>query len=58
MKIKTSLGFTVDVNEDGRFQLPDREFTTVELKKVVREVNRQLRENTVENVLNEVFDDD
>lgn len=58
MKIKISLGFTVDVDEDGRFHLPDREFTTAELKRVVREVNRQMRENTAENVLNEVFDDE
>lgn len=58
MRVKISLGFTVEVDEDGRFQLPDREFNTTELKKVVREVNRQLRENTAENVLNEVFDDE
>lgn len=58
MRIKVSLGFTVDVDENGKFQLPDREFTTVELKKVVREVNHQLRENTAENVLKEVFDNE
>lgn len=58
MKVKTSLGFTVDVGEDGRFQLPDREFNTTELKKIAREVNRQLRDNAAENVLGEVFDDE
>lgn len=58
MKVKISLGFTVDVSEDGRFQLPDREFTTTELKKIAREVNRQLRDNAAENVLGEVFDDE
>ena len=58
MKVKISLGFTVDVGEDGRFHLPDREFNTTELKKIAREVNRQLRDNAAENVLGEVFDDE
>lgn len=58
MKVKISLGFTVDVGEDGRFQLPDREFNPTELKKIAREVNRQLRDNAAENVLGEVFDDE
>ena len=58
MRVKISLGFTVEVDENGRFHLPDREFTTTELKKVVREVNRQLRENTAENILNGVYDDE
>lgn len=48
----------MDVGEDGRFQLPDREFNTAELKKIAREVNRQLRDNAAENVLGEVFDDE
>ena len=57
MRVKISSGFTVEVAEDGRISLPDREFTTSELKRVVREVNRQLRVGDAENVLKEVFDE-
>ena len=61
MKVKLSLGFAVNVDEDGRFRLPsDRKFTTTELKKMIREVNHQLRENNAEHILdriNEVRDE-
>ena len=58
MKVKTSLGFSVKVGEDGRFHLPDREFTASELKKIAREVNRHIRESTAENDIDEVFSDE
>lgn len=43
MKVKTSLGFKVDVDEGGQFYLPDRPFTTAELKKLAREIGRACR---------------
>lgn len=58
MKIKLSLGFSVEVSESGKFCLPDRKFTTTELRKVVREVNQQLRKIDAENALGEVLEDD
>jgi len=42
MTIKISLGFKVEINNDGRFCLPDRAYSCSELKKVAREVNRAL----------------
>lgn len=56
MRIKVSLGFTVDVDDSGRFELPNRRFTTTELKVVTREVNRALRKSRIE--LEEVLSDD
>ena len=56
MKIKISLGFSVEVGEDGRFHLPDREFNTAELKKIAREVNRTIRNSSVEEDVMGVYD--
>ena len=56
--MKISLGFSVEVDEDGRFDLPARKFSPAELKKVAREVNRHLRNCTAEYDLNEVYCDD
>lgn len=58
MRVKTSLGFSVEVDEDGRFELPARKFSSAELKKVAREVNRRLRDCAAEYDLNEVYQDD
>lgn len=33
----------IEVSQDGKFELPDREYTTQELKKIAREINRELR---------------
>lgn len=55
MKLKISLGFLIEVDEDGRFCLPDRKFSAAELKKIAREVNRHLREQHAENDINEVL---
>lgn len=56
MKIKISLGFEVDVDECGRFELPERKFNTTELKKIAREVNREIRDSQID--LSEVMSDD
>lgn len=48
MIIKTSLGFSVSVDSDGRFQLPDRSFTTTDLKKVARDISRAIRKSEAE----------
>ena len=58
MKVKLSLGFSVDVDEQGRFELPNRRFNTAELKKITREVNRELRKNLAESNMSEVLLDD
>ena len=39
----SSVGLTVDVDDFGRFKLPDRLFTPAELNKIAREVNRAIR---------------
>lgn len=36
---------TVEVSLEGKFTLPSREYTTAELKKIAREINRALREH-------------
>ena len=58
MIVKISLGFSVEVDEDGRFSLPDRKFSASELKRVAREVNRHLRNCDVEYDLNEVYNNE
>ena len=40
--IKT-LGEHIFISQDGKFSLPEREYTTQELKKIAREINRELR---------------
>lgn len=47
MEIKTSLGFTVEVDEHCRIELPHRPFTPAELKKIATEVNRAVRERLI-----------
>lgn len=52
MEIDLSLGFSVVVLEDGTFELPHRMYTTAELKKIAREINRVLRQEQMGVVLN------
>ena len=33
----------IEISQDCKFELPDREYTTQELKKIAREINRELR---------------
>ena len=58
MVVKTSLGFSVEVDFEGKFELPARKFSSAELKKVAREVNKSLRNFDVERDLNEVYNDE
>lgn len=58
VRIKTSLGFSVDVDDDGRFNLPDRQFTAAELKKVARDVNRAARQDAAAQQISEMEDAD
>lgn len=57
MRVKTSLGFYVEVDGDGRFYLPDRPFTVAELKKVAREVGRAFRQSQIDQQITEMEDD-
>lgn len=41
-------GFWVEVDENGRFELPDRQFTAAELKKIARDVNRAIRKQNIQ----------
>lgn len=44
LRVKTSvLEDEIEVSEEGRFILPSKEYTTAELKKIAREVNRAMR---------------
>lgn len=38
---------TVEVDEQGRFELPSRSYSCAELKKIAREVNRAIRQSTL-----------
>ena len=58
MKIDLSLGFSVVVDERGSFELPNRRFTTTDLKKITREINRESRKNLAESNMNEVLLDE
>ena len=40
-----TLGECIDITDEGRFELPSREYTAAELKKIAREVNRAMRES-------------
>ncbi len=33
----------IEVSEEGRFELPSREYSPAELKKIAREVNKAMR---------------
>lgn len=57
MRVKTSLGFSVEVDDDGRFYLPDRPFTAAELKKVARDVGRAFRQALAGQQIVEMEDD-
>ena len=37
-----SLDITLEVSEDGTFELPNRLYTTTDLKKIVRVVNKTI----------------
>lgn len=54
MKVKISLGFTVEVDEYSRVQLPNKSFTPAELKKIATEVNRAIREKLISESIDEV----
>ena len=43
-----TLGEHINVSQDGKFTLPDREYTTQELKKIAREINRELRYSSLD----------
>ena len=38
-----TLGEYVEVSEEGKFELPSKSYTSVELKKIAREINRASR---------------
>lgn len=47
--VPISLGFTLEVDEYGRFELPSGQtYSTSELNKIAREVNRHLRKLNIE----------
>lgn len=54
MRIDLSIGFSVEVDELGRFELPNRTYTTADLKKIAREVNRECRKSLAAANLEEV----
>lgn len=58
MRIKTSLGFSIDVDDDGRFFLPDRQFTAAELNKIARQVNRAIRQDAMSQQISEMEETD
>lgn len=35
---------TISVSEEGTFELPSKEYTTAELKRIAREINRAARQ--------------
>lgn len=36
----------IEVSDEGRFELPSRYYSTVELKKIAREINRAIRNSS------------
>lgn len=58
MEIKLSLGFTVVVHENGTFELPQRLYTTAELRKITTEINRTLRKSIISANAGEVLEDE
>ena len=40
-----TLGECIDISDEGKFELPSKEYTASELKKIAREVNRAIRES-------------
>lgn len=47
--MRLSLGYSVTVDKDtGKISLPDREYSTSELKQIAREVNRAIRQSKSE----------
>lgn len=55
MEIKTTLGFSVEVDDMGGFELPMRRYTSAELKKIAREVNRNIRLSNSKDEISEVL---
>lgn len=41
--VSISLGFNVEVDDFGNITLPDRPFTSAQLKKIAREVDKAMR---------------
>lgn len=39
-----TLGEYISISDEGKFELPHREYSPAELKKIAREVNRAIRE--------------
>ena len=46
----TVLNDYVEVSDAGRFELPARDYSAAELKKIARDVNRALRESVIANM--------
>lgn len=44
---------TIEVSLEGKFILPSREYTTAELKKIAREINKALREHSTSDCFDE-----
>lgn len=44
---------TIEVSSEGKFTLPSKEYTTTELKKIAREINRELREHNISDCFDE-----
>ena len=42
-----TIGEYIEVSEEGRFQLPSREYSPAELKGIAREVNRAFRNKEI-----------
>lgn len=42
------LGESIEVSDEGRFELPCREYTAPELKKIAREVNKAFRQSHID----------
>lgn len=40
-----TLGECVSISDEGKFKLPSKEYTSAELKKIAREINRAIRES-------------
>lgn len=38
-----TLGEYIEISEEGKFELPSRSYTSAELKKIAREINRASR---------------
>ena len=51
--VKT-LDAEVEMDDDGRFELPNRPYTTAELNRIAREINRFLRTKIAEDDIGDI----